>query len=467
VDSYQEGQEIADDVAEHAVVIGAGVAGVLAARVLADRFARVTLVERDDLSSPGPAFRAGIPQSPQGHALWGHGLAIIETLLPGTSGRLTDAGAHVLDAPGDFRWLSLTGWFPRGPGVSVLTCGRELTDWTLRQSLHDHAKVRILSGREVTGLLPTPDGTGVRGVRLRRYGNDHVETVPAAFVADASGRLSRCPDWLTGIGYPAPSVERYDARFGYSSRYYRMPVDNGRDWKALYVQACPVSPRGGVLMPIEGDRWLVTLLGCGDHIPPTGDEAFLDYAGSLRSDVLRRAIQEAEPLSSAIAFRSTANEWRHYESLPRWPHGLVVLGDAACRFNPVYGQGMTVAAMTAAALADSLRGLPTREIPRASRQIQRATSACSADAWAIATGEDLRYPWTRGAPAGMKVRMLHRYMSHVVAAGNDDPATCRTIFRVFSMTAPPNALLSPSAVARVLARWHLPTRPLTQTGTRI
>ncbi|MCP2337438.1 2-polyprenyl-6-methoxyphenol hydroxylase-like FAD-dependent oxidoreductase [Actinomadura rupiterrae] len=434
-------------------MIGAGVAGVLTARALARRFRRVTVVERDALPDQGPAFRPGVPQSPQIHAFWKHGVDCAEHLLPGLTQELTDHGACRLIVPRDFLWLSPVGWFPRVSGAADLTCSRVLLDWVLRRMAGADERIEFLPESHVTGLVARSGG--VHGVRLRSAGSG--EPLSAGLVVDASGRRSEAAKWLAELGYPAPTVERYDAGFGYSSRYYKLPDSARRDWKAIYIQTSPSMPRGGVLVPVEGGRWMATLLGCGEHIPPTKDDQFLDYARSLRSPVLYEALKGAEPLSDAQGYRNTANEWRHYESLKRWPSGFVVLGDALCRFNPVYGQGMTVAAMSAKAIADAIDGMDPARIHSSSQRLQRAAAAQSANAWGLATGEDLRFPWTEGKPPGAMVKALHQYMSHVVAAGNVDDATCRTIFQVFGMTAPPTALFKPSAVARVMARWRTPT----------
>ncbi|WP_026413148.1 NAD(P)/FAD-dependent oxidoreductase [Actinomadura oligospora] len=452
------------DVDDHAIVIGAGVTGVLTARALARRFARVTVVERDALPQEA-AFRPGVPQSPQIHAFWKRGIDSAEHLLPGVTRELADHGAHRLTVPRDFLWLSPVGWFPRVSGTADLTCSRVLLDWVLRRMAGEDGRVEFLEGSQVTGLLATPGGDGVRGVLVRAAGSSEPRTLTAGLVADASGRRSDATTWLAELGYPAPAVERYDAGFGYSSRYYKLPDSAARDWKAIYIQTSPDTPRGGVLVPVEGGRWIATLLGCGEHVPPTKDDQFLAYARSLRSPVLYEALREAEPLSDAQAFRNTANEWRHYESLSRWPRGFLVLGDALCRFNPVYGQGMTVGAMSAKAVADAIDGMDPARIHRDARRLQRVAAAQSADAWGLATGEDLRFPWTEGRPPGAMVKLLHQYMNHVVAAGNVDPATCRTIFRVFGMNAPPAALFAPSSVARVLGRWRAPTTSPAVTAT--
>ncbi|MFD9306642.1 NAD(P)/FAD-dependent oxidoreductase [Streptomyces sp. NPDC060048] len=444
------------DPGDHAVVLGAGMAGMLAARVLARRFARVTVIERDQLPDDGPGFRSGIPQSRHAHILWSRGVELLELMLPGVTRKLVDAGAGLLNSPRDFLWLSPADWFRPVPGAKVLLSSRELLDWTVRREVLRDGRVRIRAGTAATGLVAGPDGRSVTGVELRDG-----DPLAARLVVDATGRTSKATAWLAALGHTAPEITRYDSHLGYSSRYFAIPADPGRRWRGMYVQGRPDLPRGGVLMPQDGDRWLVTLIGNGEHAPPVGDEEFFAFARSLRSPALYDAIRDATPLSSATAFRGTANEWRHYERLERWPAGFVVLGDAACRFNPVYGHGMTVAALAAEALAKEVRTLNPREIARAARRIQRRTTAAAAVPWQIATSEDMRYPVTEGPPPDRATRILQRYMSRVMVGANTDPAIAGRFFGVLSLTSPPGALLDPVTMVRVLSKWRLPAAPET------
>ncbi|MEU9236604.1 NAD(P)/FAD-dependent oxidoreductase [Streptomyces subrutilus] len=441
---------------DHAVVLGAGLAGLLAARVLAERFARVTVVERDELPTAGPAFRPGIPQSRHAHVLWSRGVEVIEELLPGITAKLLAGGAALLDSPKDFLWLSPADWFGPLPGARILLGSRELLDWTVRGEVLRDRRVRIRDGCAAVGLVGGPDGRTVTGVRLRG-----ADPLRAAFVVDATGRTSKTPSWLAELGHRAPRTTRYDPHLGYSSRYFTLPSDPARRWHGLYVQGRPDSPRGGVLVPLGGERWLATLIGNGEHAPPTGDEEFLGFARSLRSPAVYDALRGASPLSSPTGFRGTANEWRHYERLTRGPAGFVVLGDAACRFNPVYGHGMTVAALAVDALRKEVHSMDTAAVPAAAARIQRRTAAAAEVAWQIATSEDLRYPGTEGPPADRTTRVLQRYMSRVMVGANTDPAIAGRFFGVLSLSTSPNALLGPSTMLRVLSKWRTPAAPPT------
>ncbi|MET9609948.1 hypothetical protein ABZZ17_33590 [Streptomyces sp. NPDC006512] len=439
---------------DHAVVLGAGLAGLLAARVLAERFPRVTVVERDELPKEGPRFRPGLPQSRHAHVLWSRGVDVMERLLPGLTAELTAGGAALLESPRDFLWLSPADWFRPVPGAPVLLGSRELIDWCVRRAVLRDVRIRVLDGRAASGLLAGEDGRSVAGVTLRGG-----EPLAARLVVDATGRTSKAPAWLAALGYPCPAVTRYDSHLGYSSRLYAAPPDPARRWHGMYVQGRPDLPRGGVLVPLEGGRWLVTLIGNGAHAPSTKDEEFLGFARSLRSPALHDAISGATPLSDPAGFRGTANERRHYERMDRWPEGFLVLGDAACRFNPVYGHGMTVAALAAQALDGALAGLDSERIPGAARRVQRVTAAEASIAWQIATSEDMRYPQTEGPPPDRATRILQRYMSRVMVGANTDPALSARFFGVLSLSAPPNTLLSPGTMVRVLSKWRLPTSP--------
>jgi flavin-dependent dehydrogenase len=431
-----------------AVVVGAGVSGLLAAHVLARRFERVTVIERDALTGGPPEFRAGAPQSRHVHILWSRGMAALNELLPGVVTDLEAAGGVVIDAPSQMRWLSPARWFSGVPGTHYLSVSRELLESTLRRRIVDGSGVTVLARHEVTGLVPGRGGGTVGGVLVRQRGGREGEfTVRAGLVVVAAGRGSRAAQWLLRLGYPTPATERIDARLGYSSRYYRRPAAEGR-WKAMYLQGNPEVPRGGVIVPIDGDRWLVTLIGQGEHQPPVEEEGWLAFASSLRSDELSDALTAAEPLSDAVAFRATANEWTHFERARRWPHGFLVVGDALCRFNPVYGHGMTVAALQAQVIADRISLRAPAEISARAREVQQAVAKCPRAAWGIATGEDCRYPSTDGPQRGRFGRVQQDYMARVLAVANTDPVVAEAFFAVLSLNRRPEALLAPRIMAR-------------------
>lgn len=455
----------------NAVVLGAGMAGLLAARVLAGHFERVMVVERDRL--PGrPGFRPGVPQSRHLHVLLGRGLECLEQLFPGFEADLVEAGAPVV-AGSESLWLNAAGWSRRYRSpIRLLGASRELVEWEARARVTALDNVRVLEGHEVVGLLADGSRDAVTGVRLRPRGDraeaaGPVTEVAAELVVDASGRGSRAPQWLAALGYPPPTETRISSLLGYASRQYRIPPGFRADWRMLLINAKPPgNARTGALVPIEGGRWMVALIGAGRDHPPTDDAGFLEFARGLRSPLLYETIRDAEPVSPIFGFRNTDNRRRHFERLGRWPERFVVIGDASCTFNPIYAQGMTVTAMTAVALDRLLAG--HRRRPGAgpagrARRFQRQAAKASAGAWTMATTEDLRYPWTEGARPDLPTRVMHRYADRVLEVANGNPQVNTAFVNVVNLRRPPTSLFRPTVLLPVLARRRAP--PLTDPPT--
>jgi 2-polyprenyl-6-methoxyphenol hydroxylase-like FAD-dependent oxidoreductase len=445
-----------------ALVIGGSIAGLLAARVLADHFGQVTLIERDRF--PGePAFRAGVPQSRHVHAFLMGGQRILAQLFPGLADELEAAGAPRVDWFKDSETYTAFGWYPRFPSdFSAIMCSRELWEWGIRRRVAAQANVRFLEAREATGLMPNAQKTGVAGVRVRqRNAEAHAigpeEELAADLVVDASGRDSRAPEWLEMLGYPRPQETAINSFSGYASRCYQRPADFQADWKLLGIlYAPPAIARGGVILPIEGDRWLVTVAGVARDYPPTDEAGFLEFARSLPVPLLYDAIKDAKPLSPVYGYQRMENRLRYYERLPRWPEGFVVFGDAVCAFNPYYGQGMTVAAQGALALDQHLRAQqrhqPNGSLAGLAGRFQKALAKINATPWLMATGEDLRSPETEGARPDLMTRLTHRYTDGVKALIIHDYDAYKTYIDVAHLLKPPTALFRPGILAGVLGQ---------------
>ena len=454
----------------HAVVIGASMAGLLAARVLAGHVDRVTVVDRDRLPD-GAEPRRGVPQGRQIHVLLARGSAVLDRLFPGFSRDLVAAGAVPFRLPGDALLLSKAGWVDRrAPGWTMTSASRPLIEATLRRRLLQLPGVEVLEGHEVTALGASDDGRVVRGVSLRRVdGEDGALFVDADLVVDASGRGSRAPHWLADLGYPEPERTQVDSHTAYASRLYRVPEGFAADWRAVMLMArAPGNPRTGDLMPIEGARWIVTLIGAAGQHPPTDEAGFTAFMRELASPVIADAVAGAEPVSDIRGHRGTANRLAHYERMARWPERFVVLGDAVCAFNPVYGQGMTTAAIAAETLDDCLRAQrrrrPDADLQGMARRFQRELAQRNRDPWMLSTGEDLRYPTTTGMSAGRVLRAQHRYFDRVEAASTTDPAVTEVYARVFGMLERPTALFRPRVVAAAVRAGRAAGRPATTTA---
>jgi 2-polyprenyl-6-methoxyphenol hydroxylase-like FAD-dependent oxidoreductase len=327
----------------------------------------------------------------------------------------------------------------------------------------------------VTGLLPDADGNGVAGVRLRPQNQPNgkglaEEQLLADLVVDAAGRGSRVPQWLEALGYDRPQETMINAHLGYASRIYRRPPRFQDDWKGIFVQAAPPdSTRGGVCFPIEGDRWMVTLVGGDRDYPPTDEAGFTDFARSLPSPMIHDVIRDAEPLTPIYRYRATENRLRHYEKLSRWPEKLLVMGDAACAFNPVYGQGMTTAALGVETLdrclSEQRRRRPNGDLAGLARRFQKKLAKVNKAPWTLATGEDYRYRETEGGKQDWATRIMHRYMDRVLRLSTEDAAVRLVLLEAFNLMKLPTALFQPGILARVLC--HALTRPRAVEETAI
>ncbi|MFD9907144.1 FAD-dependent oxidoreductase [Streptomyces sp. NPDC059063] len=426
----------------HALIAGAGMAGLLTARVLADHYEHVTVLDRDRLADR-PEFRGGVPQSPHTHVLLGRGLAAVETLFPGIRAELLKAGAVPLDWPGDALWLTAAGWSRRfRPGMSIVSLSRDLVEWTVRQRVLDHPRIELQAETEITGLVAEPDGAAVTGVRVRRRGQPESErTVATDLAVDATGRQSHCCQWLTELGCPTPAEESIACDVGYASRFYARPPD-GADWRLMLLQAQPPDhTRSGMIAAVDGDRWLVSLVGRLGDRPPTDDDGFLDFAATLRSPLLHEALRTAEPLSPVRGFKVSRTYRRRFDQLSRRPHHFVVVGDAVCTLNPVYAQGMSVAAIGALALHAELRRPPGADL---TRRLQARIVRASADAWLVASGEDLRYVALRdGQRPPLRNRVMRPYLDRVMRTGTYDRFVNQALLRVLNLEHSPMSLLRP------------------------
>lgn len=455
---------------QRAVVIGGSMAGLLAARVLLDHFQEVVLVERDSVADQ-PQARRGVPQSQHVHVFLTQGQRLLEQLFPGLAAELTAAGAPTVEWTADWLMLGLWNWHPRcQSGLSGRACSRTLLEWLIRKRLLAFPHLKVFPGCEVTGLLSSESHDRVTGVKLHWQeptAGESGESLHAELVVDASGRNSLLPKWLTQMGYDAPQETMINAFLGYASRWYRRPANLQADWQGITISAVQgISSRGGVLYPIEGDRWIVTLGGIGRDYPPTDEAGFLDFARSLRVPLLYDLLKDAEPLSPIYSYRRTENRLRHYERLKRLPDGLVAIGDAVCAFNPVYGQGMTTAALGAITLDRCLQEPSAHQRKNLSQRFQKRLAEVIATPWLMATGEDCRWPTTEGATPQWSDRWVQRYVDRVLLLAQDDPDVLRTFAEVVHMVKEPAALFQPQILLRVLASYgkRIPTEKIIGVG---
>lgn len=438
---------------QQAVVIGGSMAGLLAARVLCDHFPQVVLIDRDAFPNE-PAFRSGVPQARHLHVLLIKGKEIFERYFPGLAESLVAAGAVPVDVGSEFLTISIFGPVARSPaGLTMLLCSRNLLEWQVRQRLREQANLSLLIHAEVTGLQ-AQDGQ-VLGVRLSgRAGEPLPEVLPASLVVDCSGRGSELPGWLSELGYAAPQMKVVNSHLGYATRWYRQAEQPIASWKgargALVAVRPPDNPRGGGILPAEGGLWIATLAGTAGCYPPTDEDGFLEFARQLPDPILYEAIARAEPVSPIYGYRRTENQWRHYESLERWPGGLVVMGDAVCCFNPVYGQGMTAAALAASVLDEALGEWKVALTPAFGQAFQRRLVKKLETPWLMATGEDFRWPETEGERPGRMARLVQAYLDRVIRLACRDAQAGLAFHQVVQLLQPPESLFRPGILIPAL-----------------
>jgi 2-polyprenyl-6-methoxyphenol hydroxylase-like FAD-dependent oxidoreductase len=426
----------------HAVVLGGGLAGMLAATVLAQCHDSVTIVDRDLLPAD-PTPRKGVPQARHAHLLWSGGARAIDSLLPGTTERLIAAGAHRVALPTAIVSMSAQGWFRRFPERQfLLSCSRDLLDWVVREQTLANTAIVVRGATDIIELLG--DGTRVTGVKVKDQRTGEVSDLSAAFVVDATGRGSRAPTWLTGLGLPDVKEEIVDSGLAYASRFFRAPSAATAGFPVVNVQADPRAPHPGqtaTLLPIEDAQWLVTLSGTRGGPPPIDEDGFIEFARSVRHPIVGDLIASAQPLGPVHSSRSTVNLRRYFERLGRWPEGFVVLGDAVATYNPVYGHGMSVAAHGAAALRHGL----TSNSPSA-RRIQRAIARTVEPAWAMATGQDILYPEAIGRRPPAMARILQRYVERLTRTAISRPLVANALLDAFSLSGPMARLVAPNVI---------------------
>ena len=441
-------------IGDHAVVLGASMAGLLAARVLADAYGQVTVIDRDQLPEAS-THRRGVPHGRHAHALLARGQQALEELFPGLTAELIAQGVPTGDLLANGRWYVSGHRLRQAPiGLVTLSASRPLLEGYVRARVRALPNLRFLDSHDIVGLAATPDGRRVTGVRVLRGADGSAEELLGAdLVVDATGRGSRTPIWLQALGYARPETEQVRVGLGYATRTYRLPPVALDGDLAVLDAPTPEHPRGGALLLLEGDRWMVTLAGMlGDH-PPTDPDGFLAFARSLRFPDIYQTIRDAEPLDDPVGFRFPASVRHRYERLGRFPDGLVVMGDAVCSFNPIYGQGMSVAALEALTLRRHLERGAEPQSRRFFGDLARVVDV----PWDIAVGGDLAVPGVQGRRT-LKVRLVNAYIARLHGAAEHDASLASVFVRVAGLVAPPQSLLRPNVAVRVLwGSLHPPT----------
>ena len=347
-----------------------------------------------------------------------------------------------------------------GP-VKVLWQSRPFLEQHVRACLTARNNVQILDACEVSRLKT--DDERITGVFLRhRSGEQREDELAADLVVDASGRGSRAPQWLASLGYGQVEETSVKIDVGYASRIYRCPEQLPSAWKVLMVMGPPPdNKRMGVIFPLEGGYWMVTLAGVLRDYPPDDAADFLEYARSLAQPDLYEAIKEAEAITPIVMYKYSANRWRHYERMSRLPEGFIVMGDAVCSFNPVYGQGMSTAAIEAKTLDACLRqqqsGTGNTHSIGFPQHFQKAIAREIKAPWMLSTAEDLLYPETQGHRS-LSTRLFNWYTYHLIRLTASYPPVTAAFLQAQHLIKPLRSLFEPHIVWAVLSRELLSRR---------
>lgn len=447
----------------HAIVIGASVSGMGAARALSNHYQSVTIVERDCFSDaaqrlesgqygPGEALtpgRKGVPQGNHAHGLLSSGYKVLDQYFPALMDDLIASGASQLDITGDFLWYQFGCWKMRTDcGLRGVVASRPLLEHKVREQLLKLPNIQLLDNQEVVEpCFDSANGT-ITGVQLRPRSGGDVRTLVADLVVDASGRGSRSPRWLAKWGLPDVKEETVKIDIGYATAHFeRRPGDAFGAMGALVAASPPTMARGGGIFGVEGNRWVVTLSGGLRDYPPIELEGFRKFARTLPGGIVHNVIKNRKPMTDILQYRFATNRRLRYEQMQEFPRGFLVLGDALCSFNPIYGQGMSVGLLECQALDECLH-VGTENL--AKRFFQKA-SVLVDNPWTIATGEDLKFPSVEGKRA-FGSSWIHRYMERAHQAAASDPVVLRRFFEVANLLRAPTGMMTPSIAWRVLTR---------------
>jgi flavin-dependent dehydrogenase len=417
-------------------VLGASLSGLFAAAAAAGAGARVWLLERDVLPAV-PSPRVGVPQGSQPHVLLHRGLLAAEELLPGLRCDLLDAGAVVLDT-GRVAWLGEYGWLPFGqPSFEIVALSRPLFEQVVRARVLALPEVGLRLGTRVSGLHRRAGGWRV----LVQDGAD----LTARLVVDATGRSSRLRQWLAELGLPVPEPEQVDAHLGYATQLVTRGPDPS-ELAAVVVQATPATLVGGSAFPIERGGWLVTGIGMGSARPPRDPASLAAFLTALPDGALSDFYREGDAKGEVVLHRQTGNRRHRYVEVRNWPDGLLAVGDALCCFNPVYGQGITVAACEAVLLRSAVvAGLPSGS----ARRLLRGFTQVAAFPWTVATGQDLRMPTSAGSHTRAQAAVSAWAARVSRCAVQGDRRAYEVLMRTYHLMGSPTELFSPSVVASV------------------
>ena len=438
---------------QRAVVIGAGIGGLSMAGALAQYFQRVDILERDCLVT-AVGSRPGTAQDRHPHGLLAGGLSALDRIFPGFKSDLAAAGAVPVSVGRESQIERPDiGVLPkRDFGISGLCATRPLIELVLRRRAEALANITVRPASRVTGIVPAAGSGGVRGIRFVN-GSGHPESLTADLVADASGRGAPTLALFDALGWDRPQMTEIGVDITYTTAVVEIPYDAPAEWKLLLTLADPPHVAlYAIIMPTEDGRWITAI---AEHSAATRIEtwdAFLETSRSLITPTVYNALRNAKPPEGLRRYRFPASTWKHFERLPRLPRGLLPVADAFCRFNPIYGQGMSSAAKQAHLLQEVLNRVAADPDPIAAVQTGFMTEVASVleTPWTMSTSADLAFPQTRGERP-KNFAEARAFDAALFRAAVADPIVHRAMLEVAQLLQPHERLREPDIVRRIEA----------------
>jgi 2-polyprenyl-6-methoxyphenol hydroxylase-like FAD-dependent oxidoreductase len=440
-----------------AIILGSGVAGLSAAQVASKYFDQVLVLDHDHLPESGDP-RQFIPQANHAHLLHHHGGDILNRLFPGFYQGLLEMGS-VPVRENEIAWFSHGFWKHSLSRLSRdfthYSQSRTVIDRVILSLLRKNPKISVLERHKALSFIFDREDRKVIGVEVKDLSESVVHSIEAQIVIDASGNTSATPTWLKALGYMPPVETKVGMDLVYVSQKMLLPEEN-RSWKILAITPPAAKSRmGSLLVPLENNLWLMTQFQVFPGQLPKSNEEFLEFAKQQDEPHIYEAIKNGTPVSPVMRYRFQGATWRHYERLTEFPDGLIALGDAVCRLNPIYGQGMVSSAVTVDCLdrclarefkngRTSLSGFPLRFFKAAAKNQKTA--------WALNIQEDFRHAQTTGArPFGLA--LTNAYLQKFLELSSQDARLFEIFLAVLNIEASVWTFFQPYALKEVLLRF--------------
>ncbi len=437
--------------AKQAIIIGGSIAGLSAARALSPYYEKVIIIERDENPDTYKPRKAA-PQSHHVHLLLRRGEIALNALFPGLSDELLSCGAARIDSSQDIRWHHYGSWkLHYDSGLKIMVQSRPLLEQLIRERIKGLDNLEYYYGYQVKNLNLSADGHSIAGVNIEKMADrSEIISLNSDLLIDASGRGSKTPQWLQELGFSAAQETSIGIGLSYSTRSYRAPEGIEFDWRLL-VQSpqAPHDTRGGYVFHLENNQWLVTLNGYSGEVTPKNNDAFSEYAKNLAEPDVYDAMQKLEPTGEVKSYSVPETIRRHYEKLQNMPQGLIVMGDASCTFDPVFGQGISVAAQEALALSEMLAKETPSSMATAGKRFHKKAATIVDIPWMLSSNEDFRYPATKGEKSP-ELPILHWYSKQIFELSAIDEEVFDAFAHVLHLLKGIETFFKPSIVWKVI-----------------